>query len=274
MLLWQVIFESLKRAIPITLNRGMTMENNVLVVDQDVDLPIVAQPHMRLIEMALEKGSDLTVIEKMMDLQDRFEAGQALKEFNQAMSEFQSSLPVIEKLGVVDYSSDKGRTFYTYAKLEDIAKAIQPALRATGLSYRFTQTQDVAIITVNCIITHKAGHSETSSLTSGKDTSGGKDALKGIASTLSYLRRYTLTGALGIVVGGEDTDGNHVEIDTPNNESNECYPDVEFSKNFPKWRKAIQDGKKTPETMLAFLQDKGIKISQSQFESLQQVEVK
>lgn len=252
--------------------------NNVTIIEQQKNLPVIAQPHMRLIEVAVEKGYPIEYLEKLMSLQERYEANQAKKDFDMAMSEFQSMLPIIENHGVVDFTGSKGRTYYTYAKVEDIAAAIKPALKATGLSYRFVQDQQAENITVTCIVTHKAGHSETSKLTSGRDTSGGKDALKGIASTLSYLYRYLLKGALGIITGGEDDDGdNHLEIIKPldgTESPQECYPDSEFNKNLPKWKKAIQDGRKTPETMLLFLQDRGIVISQSQFETLKQAEVK
>lgn len=249
------------------------MENSV-VVTKERNLPAMEQPHMRLIEMAVEKGADIVQLEKLMDLQERFEANQAKKDYNFAMSLFQSELPIIEKLGIVDFTSSKGRTFYQYAKLEDITKAIQPALKESGLSYRFSQNQASGNITVTCIVTHKSGHSEESSLSSGADTSGGKDQLKAIASTITYLRRYTLTGILGIVVGGEDHDGDHVEIEQPEKEVNLCYPDDEFKKNFPKWKQLITSGKKTAEQMLEFLTVKNIVISTSQFEQLKQVEVK
>lgn len=254
----------------------MKVENNVITVEEQKQLPTIAQPHMRLIEMAVEKGYDIVYLEKLMGLQERFEANQAKKDFDMAMSEFQSMLPVIENHGVVDFTSTKGRTYYTYAKVEDIAAAIKPALKATGLSYRFTQDQQAENITVTCIVTHKTGHSEVSKLTSGRDTSGGKDALKGIASTLSYLYRYLLKGSLGIITGGEDDDGdNHLEIIKPLDGTEgpeECYPDIEFQKNLPKWRKIIQDGKKTAQQMLEFLQSKKIVISTAQFEQLQKVE--
>ena len=247
------------------------MSNGELIIsDQESSLPVMAQPHMRLIEIAVNNGADITQLEKLMDLQERYEANQAKKEFNAAMSQFQAMLPVIEKLGIVDYTTSKGRTFYQYAKIEDIAKAIQPALKETGLSYRFTQSQDNGIITVRCIVTHKSGHSEYSELVSSPDISGGKDQLKSIASAISYLRRYTLTGILGIVVGGEDDDGGTsepVSSDQPIN----CYPDDEFNKNFPAWSKKITDGKHTVDSLHQFLTKKNIILSQDQYSKLQSV---
>ena len=228
----------------------------------------MAQPHMRLIEIAVEKGADITQLEKLMDLQERYEANQAKKDFNEAMSKFQSLLPTIEKSGIVDYTTNKGRTYYDYAKLEDIAKAIRPALKETGISYRFTQTQNQGWITVTCIVTHASGHSETSELTSQPDVSGGKDPLKAIASAISYLRRYTLTGSLGIVVGGEDDDGgNHEEAV----DESTCYPDEEFSKNFPNWEKAILAGKKTPDQIIKYGNAQGITFSTQQLLTIEKV---
>jgi hypothetical protein len=251
----------------------MPMSNGELVTsDQQSSLPVMAQPHMRLIEIAVNNGADITQLEKLMDLQERYEANQAKKEFNAAMSKFQAMLPVIEKLGIVDYTTSKGRTFYQYARIEDIAKAIQPALKETGLSYRFTQSQDNGIITVRCIVTHQSGHSEYSELVSSPDISGGKDQLKSIASAISYLRRYTLTGILGIVVGGEDDDGDSVQYD--NQEQKQvlnCYPDEEFNKNFPAWSKKITDGKHTVDSLHQFLTKKNIILSQDQYSKLQQV---
>jgi len=244
------------------------MSKSELVTQEQSSLPVMAQPHMRLIEIAVEKGADITQLEKLMDLQERYEANQAKKDFNEAMSKFQSLLPTIEKSGIIDYTTNKGRTYYDYAKLEDIAKAIRPALKETGISYRFTQTQNQGWITVTCIVTHASGHSETSELTSQPDVSGGKDPLKAIASAISYLRRYTLTGSLGIVVGGEDDDGgNHEEAV----DESTCYPDEEFSKNFPNWEKAILAGKKTPDQIIKYGNAQGITFSTQQLLTIEKV---
>lgn len=224
---------------------------------------VSTQPHMRLIEMAISSGSEIEKIEKLMDLQERYEAQQSKKLFNEAMSQFQSALPVIEKKGTVDYTSNKGRTFYQYAKLEDIAQAIRPALKQSGLSYRFNQQQDGNFIKVICTVTHKSGHSESSSLTGTPDLSGGKDQMKALASTVSYLRRYTLTGLLGIVVGGEDDDAGGYN-DAPVN----CYPDEDFKKSFPNWERAILNGKKTPDQIVEAGNKQGITFSENQLQAI------
>ena len=44
-------------------------------------------------------------------------------------------------------------------------------------------------------------------MTAPADTSGSKNAIQARGSTVTYLQRYTLLGALGLVTGDEDTDG-------------------------------------------------------------------
>lgn len=239
------------------------MGNEITIENQNQSISLAEQPHMRLIEIAVSKGADIVQLERLMDLQERYEAAQSKKLFNEAMSQFQSALPVIEKKGVVDYTSAKGRTFYQYAKLEDIAQAIRPALKQSGLSYRFNQQQDGNFIKVTCTVTHKSGHSESSTLTGMPDASGGKDQMKALASTVSYLRRYTLTGLLGIVVGGEDDDAGGYN-DTPVN----CYPDEDFKKSFPNWERAILNGKKTPDQIVEAGNKQGITFSENQLQAI------
>lgn len=241
------------------------------LVKQESSLPVMVQPHMRLIELAVSNGADITQLEKLMDLQERYEANQAKKDFNGAMSKFQSLLPVIEKTGIVDYTTNKGRTYYDYAKLEDIAKAIRPALKETGISYRFNQTQNQGWITVTCIVTHASGHSEISELTSQPDVSGGKDPLKAIASAISYLRRYTLTGSLGIVAGGEDDDGgNHEESNTEQGDKEGFCSTELFNESFPAGEAKILAKEKTPAQIIAFFEKK-VKLTDQQKEIINNV---
>ncbi len=240
------------------------------VVEKNDQLTVMAQPHMRLIELAVQNGSDITYLEKLLDLQERHEANQARKDFNGAMSKFQGLLPVIEKNGIVDYTSPKGRTFYDYAKLEDIAKAIRPALKETGISYRFTQSQDQGWITVVCIVTHVSGHFELSQLTSQPDVSGGKDPLKAIASTISYLRRYTLTGSLGIVVGGEDDDGGSFDpLSVAEKEGEQVLlTEDQYNQREKSWIKAVKKGSTTVQDILDQLNSNGHFLTENQLAGL------
>ena len=240
-------------------------EENALQVTQD--------PTFNLMQMVIEKGGDIANLEKLIDLQERVSREQARKSFYGAMSTFQSSLPVIEKTGKASYPTKNsqgqktGQVEYDFAKLEDIAKAIRPLLLECCLSYRFEQKSESGRYKVICIVTHRDGHSEKTEMEAPADTSGKKNAIQQIASTISYLRRYTVTGALGIVVGGEDDDG----IDSETAEA--VYMDVvKFNEKFPAYEKLILDGKKTAQGLIEFLAKKGAILSPEQKDSIKRVE--
>lgn len=161
-----------------------------------------------LLEKAVEQGADLDKLEKLMDLQDRWNAEQARNLFSGALANFQAELGPIIK-------TRQGHNC-KYADLDDIAQEIRPILEKFGLSYQFKQDQETGSVKVTCVLRHLAGHTEHNSLTAPNDGSGGKNAIQAIASAVTYLRRYTLTGALGITTGTEDNDGGKPSIDLNN----------------------------------------------------------
>jgi len=153
---------------------------------------------MQLLAIATEKGADLDQMEKLMNLQERWEASQAKKAFFQAMSEFQSKVPSIKKL--------KEGHNCKYAPIGDIAEQIRKTMNDCGFSYRFEQEHSERIKVI-CVVTHVDGHSERTDMSAGADSSGNKNGVQAIGSTITYLQRYTLTSALGITTADEDMDG-------------------------------------------------------------------
>ncbi len=73
----------------------------------------------QLIALALEKGADPDILSKLLDLRERWEAGEARKEYVAAMTAFKQEAPaVLKKCDRVDFTTAKGRTAYNYANLE------------------------------------------------------------------------------------------------------------------------------------------------------------
>lgn len=231
--------------------------------------------NMKLMELAITSGANMDSLEKLMDLQERWEAGIARKSFYQALPKFQSQLPVINKRGLASFEhrNGGGKTEYSYAKLEDITEAIKPFLVENGLSYRYEQNnQDGGMICVTCIITHADGHEERTEMSSYADQSGKKNPIQQIASTVSYLRRYTLTGALGITVSDEDDDGAGAAEQTETGEpQGDYYSAEQFTKMFPFWSESIQSGKNTVEKIFAYLQKKNVNLSQEQITKINNI---
>ncbi|MEY8768982.1 ERF family protein [Erwinia sp. ACCC 02193] len=176
-----------------------------LIEREQPESAVAVNAPMRLIEMAVSNNADIEKLEKLLDLQTKWDAEQARKSYLQAMASFQAALPTIKKLKSADFGQGKAK--YKYASLDDIAEQIRPYLEQFGLSYRFEQTMNNGTINVKCIASHKDGHSESCEMIAAPDASGGKNNIQQSASTVTYLRRYTLTGALGVVTADEDIDG-------------------------------------------------------------------
>lgn len=156
---------------------------------------------------ALERGASPEQIEKMMDLQERWERREAEKVFNEAMAAFKGEAVEIIKRKRVHFKTEKGFTDYKHAELSDVIEAAAPALSKHGFSWSWQTKQANGFMEVTCILKHRLGHSESATLTGPYDTSGGKNAIQAIISTKTYLERHTLKAICGLAEKGEDNDG-------------------------------------------------------------------
>ena len=114
----------------------------------------VAATPMEMLSRALDRGADLTVLEKLMDLQERHEKNQARKAFDAAIAEAKAKIKPVTK-------NRTGNNQTKYADLSAYAKEIDPVLAEYGLSYRYRSNQDGIAIRVTCILTHRDGHGES-----------------------------------------------------------------------------------------------------------------
>lgn len=162
---------------------------------------------MTMIDRALVTGAAPETLERLLALQERWEANQGRKAFDEAMAAAKAEIPTIRKNRTVDFTSSKGRTHYKHEDLAEIAATVNPILGKFGLSYRFKTTNAPnEPITVTCIITHRMGYFEETTLSGPRDDSGNKNAIQQVGSTLTYLQRMTLKAALGLAAA-EDDDG-------------------------------------------------------------------
>lgn len=155
---------------------------------------------------AMDRGASVEQIEKMMALQERWEANEARKAYNLAFAEFKAEAVTIIKNKKVDAGPLAGKS---YAELFSVVKALTPALSKHGLSASWKLTKDEKDwMEVTCYLRHSAGHEEAVSMGGPPDAGGAKNAIQARASTKSYLERYTLKAICGVAEGGEDDDGN------------------------------------------------------------------
>lgn len=162
-----------------------------------------------LLAMAMTQGANLDQLERLMVMQERYEANQAKKAFDVAMARFKSEAVEILKRKRVHFQTAKGSTSYTHAELSDVTDVAIPAMAKHGLSHSWDINQtDNGWIEVTCVITHEQGHTgKRVTLRSQKEDSGTKNAIQAVSSALTYLERYTLLAALGLSTKGTDDDG-------------------------------------------------------------------
>lgn len=167
----------------------------VSIIPSDEPKSVAVTP-MSMLDRAVASGAGIDVLERLMGLQERFEANQARRSFDEAVAGAKAKIPPIAR-------NAKGHNDKRYADFAAIAKVIDPILGEHGLSYRFKTVQGDRI-NVTCILSHKAGHSEETTLAGPADTSGSKNAIQAIGSTLTYLQRYSLVQMLGLAAAQDD----------------------------------------------------------------------
>lgn len=144
---------------------------------------------------------DVSQLGALLDVQERYEANEARKAYHVAMAAFHADAPKIIK-------TKEGHNSKHADLAVDLVAVVAPKLSSQGLSHSWVTKTENDEVTVTCKITHVLGHSEETTLSAGPDTSGSKNAIQAIGSTITYLERYTLKAALGLAEAGQDDDGN------------------------------------------------------------------
>lgn len=205
-----------------------------------------------LLEQAINKGVDITQLEKLMDLQERWEQKEAKKKFLDALSKFQTKVPALKKGKTAKIASQKGSFSYKYADLGSITAQIKKPLNECGLSYRWEFSETNGKLKVTCMISHRDGHTESTSMEAGMDTSGAKNDIQQKGSTQTYLQRYTLIGALGLSTADEDKDGaGHQTTNQPEKEFNE-------EEALAQWRETVAGKSTVIELQALYMQNKKV----------------
>lgn len=154
---------------------------------------------------ATDPNIDIDKMERLLQMHERMQERQAAADFAADLADMQDKLPSIGERGHA-----AGR--YTYALWEDINAAIKPVLRAHGFSLTF-RTDFADGITVTGVLLHKSGHREETSIKLPADSSGNKNAVQAVASSVSYGKRYAAGALLNLTSHGED-DGAFAAVET------------------------------------------------------------
>lgn len=240
---------------------------NAVVTQEQAPPRAIMQPSMaaELLRIVVEQNQPMEKIEKMLDLQDRWERRQAEKAFNASLAKFREQHIKVFRSAQVKQGPMAGTT---YARLSDFVGSSASALSSVGLSAAWKIVkQEKDWIDVACVIRHCDGHQEETVMGGPVDTSGAKNPIQARASTVTYLEKYTLKMALGLAEQDDDDDGNGGPENAPGQTrgappaaapkvEKPAYPDSSLDKNHDVWFSAIQEGKKTPDEIISMVESR------------------
>lgn len=173
-----------------------------------------AQPSLMHIiqELARHPSVDgIAALERLVALKERTEERQAKTEYIAAMARLAPLLPIVERNGHVKYEGTGGKQGMdrTYGKYEDIDEAVRPIYSAEGFSVAWkTEEGQGGKIRMIGVCSHRMGHSEEFKIDLPHDSSGGKNAIQAIGSSvLGYGRRMLTTMIFNVRIAGADMDG-------------------------------------------------------------------
>lgn len=189
---------------------ALKQESTALARVERIDLDPQA-----LIQAAVEKGSGIETLERLVALAKDVQAQRARSAWYTAMAEFQRTCPPIQKSAAARINTRTGGSYgYTYAPLAEIMATITPVMGPLGLSVSYRVRHEKDQVIAQCRVSHEMGHHEESGevpmpivqeSASGSGAMGANPAQRvGIAST--YAKRYALLAIIGLAPVDDDSD--------------------------------------------------------------------
>lgn len=186
------------------------MATQELVLTSPEQKELAVPTPMKLIELAVQQGANADQLGKLMDMQLRWQAEEARLAWISDMAAFKAECPEILKTKHVKQKGKEGKDApeYWHVELDKACEILVPLLTKHKFTHRWeSPAEQKPGLTVTCVIQHKQGHAERTTLTAPHDNTGAKNAVQAVGSSQFYLERYTFLAALGIAPKGHDTDG-------------------------------------------------------------------
>lgn len=166
---------------------------------QTFDLSATISTPGDLLRIAVQRGAGIDQLERLMVMKERFDANEARKAFFEARAAFKREVIVVEK--------DMENTQFgsRYSSLGNLVLTVTPFLAKHGLTVTFDQDQSSGL-TVIATMAHSAGHAESTSLKVPPDTTGQKNPIQQIRSSITYAKSLTFESITGISATNADLD--------------------------------------------------------------------
>ena len=163
-----------------------------------------------MIRMAVAGGADLDKLEKLLSLQERWDANQAKKMYSDSFAAAQAQIESVVKTKLNPQTHSK------YAGLENIIEGAKPIYTKEGFAVIFYEGDSIPEhVRIYADVLHRAGHKETYHYDVPIDGVGLKGnanmtKIHAKASSTSYGRRYLMCMIWNIPTG-DDNDGNNAQ---------------------------------------------------------------
>lgn len=155
--------------------------------------------------VATDPNADIDKMERLLQMHERLLDRESAAAYTSALAGMQPKLPSIKERGAIKDRS--GNVQSTYALWEDINAAIKPVLQEFGFALSFRTLTEDNMVRVTGVLAHKNGHSEQTEILLPADTSGSKNSVQSVGSSVSYGKRYAAGALLNLTTHGEDDDG-------------------------------------------------------------------
>lgn len=153
---------------------------------------------------ARDPAVDIDKMERLLQMQERVEARHAEVAFSEAFAEMQPQLPTITMNGQIVHN---GKVISEFSDWPNINKIVTPILSQHGFSLSFKPADVEGKTAVTAVLRHRLGYRDEATLALPTDTSGAKNAVQGVGSSLTYGKRYCGVLILNLTIEGEDDDG-------------------------------------------------------------------
>ncbi len=157
--------------------------------------------------VATDPNASIDKLERMMQMKERLDAEAARRQFNDAFAACQAKIPTVLR------NRRNTQTNSNYADLAAVEAQTMPVITSHGFSMRFfpTKSEMDGHYGVDCVVSHRGGHSETHHADIPADATGAKGTVNktrthAFGSTMSYGRRYLHCMIWNIATA--DNDGN------------------------------------------------------------------
>lgn len=216
------------------------------ITDDDIlppNKPAVITPD-QLIAQCMAEGGDPDRMAKYLDLKIRWDGYNAKLNFDAALEKFRHSEVIVKATKQVSIATKGGDGItYWHAELDKASDIVEEALKRFGITHTWKPGIGIDGKPTMALVLRGFGHTEEMGAMIGPpDTSGSKNAMQAVGSTMKYQARYVMLYSLGIVPKGPDDDGRAATGGLAEKAIEDFCTKIKDSSGIPEGLKAFQEG--------------------------------